>query len=144
MHKLLSTKTYARLRSSVSSTSDCRSRGREFEPQLSHITFVEIDHDIIFTPILPLPLIYPRHLWRGVYSFRLSVCMFIRTSVPFVELLQSFTVKQLEWSISHQPLIRKHSYLDHRYPGRFAFIPWLLTPGSMSWGGARGQNLGHI
>ena len=59
-----------------------------------------------------------------------------------MELLQSFTFKQLEWSISHQPIIRKHSYLDHRYPGGSAFILWLLTPGSMPWGGAKGQNLG--
>ena len=88
--------------------------------------------------------LYPRHLCWGVYSLRLSIHKFIRTSVPFVELLQSFTVKQLEWSISHQPLIRKHSYLDHRYPGASAFIPWLLTPGSMPRGGARGQNLGHL
>ena len=72
------------------------------------------------------------------------VSSFVRTSVPFVELLQSFTFKQLEWSISHKPLIRKHSYLDHRYPEGSAFIPWLLTPGSMPRGGARGQNLGHL
>ena len=25
--------------------------------------------------------------------------------------------------IGQQPLIRKHSYLDHRYPGGLAFIP---------------------
>ena len=70
---------------------------------------------------------YTPGLCRGVYSFRLSVRMFVRLSVrnfvPFVELLQSFTLKQLEWSISYQPLIRKHSYLDHRYPGGSAFIP---------------------
>ena len=69
----------------------------------------------------------PWYLCRGVCNFRLSVCMFVRSSVrnfvPFVELLQSFTAKQLEWSISHQSLIRKHSYLDHRYPGGSAFIP---------------------
>ena len=41
-------------------------------------------------------------------------------------------------------LIRKHSYLDHRYPGGSAFIPWFLTPGSLPLGGARGQNLGHL
>ena len=42
--------------------------------------------------------LYPRHLCRGVYSFRLSVrlfiCSFVCTSVPFVELLQSFTCNQ--------------------------------------------------
>ena len=71
--------------------------------------------------VLP-PFLYSRHLCRGVYSFCLSVRMFVRVSVSFVELPQSFTVKQLKWGISHQPLIRKHSYLDHRYPGGSAFI----------------------
>ena len=51
--------------------------------------------------------------------------------------------KFLKWGISHEPLIRKHSYLDHRYPGGSSFIPWLLTPGSMPQVGARGQKLGH-
>ena len=93
-------------------------------------------------------LLYPWHLCRGVYSFRLSICMFVRsfvrTSIPFVELFQSLKCKQLEWSISHKLLIRKHSYLDHRYPGGSAFIPWLLTSGSMPRSGARGQNLWHL
>ena len=74
----------------------------------------------------------------------LYVRSFVRNFIPFVELLQSFTLKQIKWRISHQPLIRKHSYLNHRYPGGSAFIPWLLTPGSMPRGGARGQNLGHL
>ena len=43
--------------------------------------------------------LYPRHLCRGVYSFRLSVrpfiCSFVCTSIPFVKLLQSFTCNQL-------------------------------------------------
>ena len=83
---------------------------------------------------------------RGTYmcNFHLSVSPFVCSFVsPFVELLQSFTLKLLKWVISHQPLIRRHSYLEHRYPGGSAFIPWLLIPGSMMpWGGARGQNLG--
>ena len=33
-----------------------RSRGGEFEPQLGHIIFVEIDHERMFAAILPLPL----------------------------------------------------------------------------------------
>ena len=37
--------------------SDFRSRGCEFEPQLGHIIFMEIDHEIISTDILTLPLI---------------------------------------------------------------------------------------
>ena len=42
--------------------------------------------------------LYPRHLCRGVYSFRLLVhpfiCSLVCTSVLFVELLQSFTCNQ--------------------------------------------------
>ena len=71
--------------------------------------------------------LYPQHLCRGLYSFHLSVhpfvCSFVCNSVPFVELLQSFTLKQFKSGIPHQPLIRKHSYLDHRYPGASSFIP---------------------
>ena len=41
--------------------------------------------------------LYPRHLCRGVYSFRLSVCMFVRsfvrTSVTFVEFASKFYYK---------------------------------------------------
>ena len=73
-------------------------------------------------------LLYPRHLCRGVYSFRLSVCLFVRDSVPFAELLQSFMLKFLKWGISQQPLIRKHSYLDHRYPGGSVYDSWPEGP----------------
>ena len=73
--------------------------------------------------------------------------MFVRSFVSpsrMWNVRQSFTCKFLKWGISHEPLIRKHSYLDHRYPRGLVFIPWLLTPRSMSQGGARGQNLGHL
>ena len=80
-------------------------------------------------PILG-PLLYPRHLCRGVYSFRLSVHMFVRSFVrsfvlPSVtwNLRQSFALKFLKWCISQQLLIRKLSYLDHSYPGGLAFTP---------------------
>ena len=60
---------------------------------------------------------------------------FVRASVTFMEFTAKFFTrvawKFLKWGISHEPLIRKHSYLDHRYSGESAFIPWLLTPG---WG----------
>ena len=84
------------------------------------------------------PSLYPRHLCRGVYSFRLSVrpfvcsyvrsfvCSFVRSFVlPSVawNLRQSFALKFLKWCISQQLLIRKHSYLDHSYPGGLAFTP---------------------
>ena len=82
--------------------------------------------------------LYPRHLCRGYIVFVFPfVCLSFSNFVPFVELLPSFTLKQIKWSISHQPLIRKHSYLDHKYPGGSTFIPWLLTPGSMPRGGTR-------
>ena len=61
-----------------------------------------------------------------IVFFRLSVRSFVRNFVAFVELLQFYVkatqVEYLKWSISHQPLIRKHSYLDHMYPGGSAFI----------------------
>ena len=48
-------------------------------------------YDVLF-------FILPRHLCRGVYSFRLFVypfiCSLVCTSVLFVELLQSFTCNQ--------------------------------------------------
>ena len=46
--------------------------------------------------------------------------------------------------VSLQQLIRKLSYLEYRYPWGSAFMPWLLTPGSMPRGGVSGQNLGHL
>ena len=47
--------------------SDCRSRGREFDPTRTH-TFVEIDHEIISTVIL-LPSADSR---RVVVSYKLK------------------------------------------------------------------------
>ena len=112
-------------------------------PHLLFIVQIRVSLTYLFHKTLKLPIIIP----RGVYSFRLSVrpfvCSFVRSFirnfVPFMELLQSFTLKQLKWSISRQSLIRKHSYLDHRFPGGSAFIPWFLTPGSMPRAGATGQ-----
>ena len=73
--------------------------------------------------------LYPWHLCRGVYSFRLSVrmfvqCLFVQFVLPSVawNLRQSFA-KFLKWCISQQLLIRKNSYLDHSYPVGLAFIP---------------------
>ena len=47
----------SQVHSKVGSLSDWRSRGHKFESQLSHITFMEIDHEIISTVILPLELL---------------------------------------------------------------------------------------
>ena len=48
---------YVGLHSAIDMASDYRSRGRKFESRLDHITVVEIDHEIISTVILSLPLI---------------------------------------------------------------------------------------
>ena len=84
--------------------------------------------------IYAILFLYPRHLCRGVYSFRFSVrpfvcsyvrsfvCSFVLPSVAW-NLRQSFALKFLKWCISQQLLIRKHSYLDHSYPGGLAFTP---------------------
>ena len=48
----------------VGSTSDCRSRVRKFESQLSYIIFEEIDHEIISAVIFPILLIQ-----EGVVSY---------------------------------------------------------------------------
>ena len=80
---------------------------------------------VIFVYISVL-FLYPRHLCRGVYSFRLSVrpfvCLFVIPSRSW-NLRQSFALKFLKWCISQQLLIRKHSHLDHSYPGGLAFTP---------------------
>ena len=63
-----------------------------------------------------------------------SVRMFIRSFVTLSRtwnLRQSFACKFLKLGISHEPLIRLHSHLDHRYPGGSAFVPCILTPGSI-------------
>ena len=86
---------------------------------------------------------WPHSKW--FLSFHLSICMFVSLWFRPVRGITSKFYLKFSWvGISHQPLIRKHSYLDHRYPGGSAFSPWLLTPGSMPQGEARGKNLGHL
>ena len=62
-------------------------------------------------------LVIPRHLCQGVYSFRLSVCMFVRSllSVTFVEFTSKFLVK-----VSHSEYI---SLTTHHKA--FIFEPWV-------------------
>ena len=55
-------KQRAKLHREVFSVIDCGSTGSKFESQLGHITFAEIDHEIIFTVILLLPLILEERL----------------------------------------------------------------------------------
>ena len=52
------------------------------------------------------------------------VCSFLCLCVCYVRgIYESFLCRFLKWGISHEPLVRKNSYLDHRYPGGSAFIP---------------------
>ena len=92
-------------------------------------------------------VIHPVFMPSGyiVFAFPL-VCSFVRLCVRQVRWIydQRFSCKYLKWGISNEPYIRNHSFLDHRYPGGLAFIPWLLTPGSMPESGASGQNLGYL
>ena len=77
------------------------------------------------------PGIYAEGYIVFVFPFvRSYVRMFVRSFVrsfvlPSVtwNLRQSFALKFLKWCISQQLLIRKHSYLDHSYPGGLAFTP---------------------
>ena len=70
------------------------------------------------------------------------------STFAYVYAFLSHCVKVLYASFSKghisEPLIRKHSYLEHRYPGWSLFIPWLLTPGFMPRVEAGGQKLGHL
>ena len=69
------------------------------------------------------PGIYAEGYIVFVFPF---VCSFVRSLVlPSVtwNLRQSFALMFLKWCISQQLLIRKHSYLDHSYPGGLAFTP---------------------
>ena len=77
------------------------------------------------------PGIYAEGYIVFVFPFvRSYVRMFVRSFVrsfvlPSVtwNLRQSFALKFLKWCISQQLHIRKHSYLDHSYPGGLAFTP---------------------
>ena len=53
---------------------------------------------------------------------RSFVCSFVLPSVAW-NMRQSFALKFLKWCIFQQLLTRKHSYLDHSYPGGLAFTP---------------------
>ena len=112
----------------------------------------EIKENSCFSFVYFIACKYSFLLYPGIYAegYIVFVFLFIRLyghsfvlpSITLVELRQSFMLRSLKWGKSHQPLIRKHSYLYHRYPGVSVFIPWLLTPGSMPQDGAWGQYLG--
>ena len=60
-----------------------------------------------------------------------------------MEFMSKFLLKFLWWCISHELMIRNHSYFNHR-TYRVCFVSVSLDPGSMPGGEARGQNLGHL
>ena len=47
---------------------------------------------------------------------------FVRYSGTFVEFMSKFLLKFLWWCISHELMIRNHSYFNHRYPIGFALF----------------------
>ena len=61
----------------------------------------------------------------GIYAdgYIVFAFPFVHSYVRSWNLRQSFALKFLKWCISQQLLIRKHSYLDHSYPGGLAFSP---------------------
>ena len=63
----------AGLHRTASSASDFRSRDCEFKPQLGHISFVEIDREIISTVILSVLLIQGQLLVSWKYVYRVLV-----------------------------------------------------------------------
>ena len=94
--------------------------------RINLISFRQCSRMIHYTPG-----IYAEGYIVFVFPFvRSYVRMFVRSFVrlfvlPSVtwNLRQSFALKFLKWCISQQLLIRKHSYLDHSYPGGLAFTP---------------------
>ena len=54
---------------------------------------------------------------------RSLVRFFVRNSGTFVEFMSKFWLKFLYRCISHEPMVRNYSYLDHRYPIGFALFP---------------------
>ena len=53
---------------------------------------------------------------------RSFVSSFVRYSGTFVEFMSKFLLKFLWWCISHELMIRNHSYFNHRYPIGFALF----------------------
>ena len=70
----------------------------------------------------------PAFMPRGIEFFAFPfVCSFVRLCVRHVRGIYDkgfhrVALKFFKWGISHEPLIRKHSYLDHRYlEGQLSF-----------------------
>ena len=66
--------------------------------------------------------LYLQHLCSWVYSFCLSLRLFVGYSVRLTKITSKFCVKVSQMGISQQPLIRKHSYLGLGYLRGSAYI----------------------
>ena len=68
------------------------------------------------------------HYTPGIYADGYIVFAFpfvhwyVRYSGTFVEFMSKFLLKFLWWCISHELMIRNHSYFNHRYPIGFALF----------------------
>ena len=108
-----------------------REREREREREIGKAKAIRAGSTISGKGGYYTPGIYAEGYIVFVFPFvRSYVRMFVRSFVrsfvlPSVtwNLRQSFASKFLKWCISQQLLIRKHSYLDHSYPGGLAFTP---------------------
>ena len=92
-------------------------KAAEFNGQFTDV-FTKSEYSQVPFPDRSAPFIV--FAFPFVYS---SVRMFVSSFVCSWNLRQSFALKFLKWCISQQLLIRKHSYLDHSYPGGLAFTP---------------------
>ena len=75
----------AELHSAVGSSSYCRSTGRRFRSQFSHITSMKFDREIISTVILSLLLIQGGHLSVSGKSMRIKYRLTAKRTKPAQE-----------------------------------------------------------
>ena len=112
-----------------------------------------LDFSMIFHSLY----MYSWHLCREVYSFvfpficssvRMFVCsyvrLFVRTSVTFVEFTSKFCIKVSQVVYISATTYQKTFIFEPYLPWRVGIHSMARTPGSMPWGGARGQKLGHL
>ena len=86
----------ATLHGAVGSLSDCRSKGRKLKSQLGHVTFAEIDHEIISTVILHFPLIH----WFKKWSCQLLANVFEQYWLTTYRTKASQTKVKVQYNLS--------------------------------------------
>ena len=68
--------------------------------------------------------LYTRHLCRRVYSFRLSIRIVVSLFLCLVDFVSKFNFGlSFKRSISHERIVRNHSYFGHRYLKGLALFP---------------------